>query len=254
MEFSGSPARQGEARLSGFRPGGRSLGEALDSLLLRERLDKPELLDSEAVDGETLKRSYRELQRLHLWLGNTAAILDRLRAGGRRLKVLDIGCAQGALLAVIRERLGHEGIGFDLRSMPVDASIPIVEGNAVTDALPRADVALSVVMAHHLDRRELKAMIVNVSRSADRLILLDLVRHRVPLTLFRLFVAPLLSRINALDGATSIRRAFTRVELGAIFAEAIKESGRPVERLTHHVATLWTRQIVDVQWSKRTER
>lgn len=223
-----------------------------NSLLVRERLCTPELLDADSVDSDTLKRSYRELQQLHRWLGNTAAILSLLHAdgSGRKLKVLDIGCAQGALLRLIRERLGHDGIGFDLRSMPVDASIPIVEGNAVRDALPKADVALSVVMAHHLDAQELKAMIVNVSRSADRLILLDLVRHRVPLLLFRVFVAPLLSRINAEDGATSIRRAYTQAELSGIFAEALREAGRPVERLTHRVGPLWTRQIVDVRWGK----
>lgn len=231
-------------------------GRALDSLLLRERRETPELLDAEAMDAETLKRAYRELQLLHGWLGNTAAMLRLLRADGtgKKLKVLDIGCGQGAFLVLIRQRLGHDGIGFDLRSMSVDASIPIVEGNAATDALPRADVAICVVMAHHLEPLELKAMIVNVAQSADRLILLDLVRHPVPLALFRVFVSPLLSRINALDGQTSIRRAYTPRELQAIFRDALQESKRPVEQRKHTVAPLWIRQIVDVRWGERKEQ
>jgi len=100
------------------------------------------------------------------------------------------GCGQGALLVEIRKRLGAEVIGFDLRPAPSDSPVPIIAGNAVTYRLPEADVTVCVVTAHHLSETELAGLIANVSRSCDRFILLDLVRHRVPLALFRISLAP----------------------------------------------------------------
>jgi hypothetical protein len=94
----------------------------------------------------------------------------------------------------------------------------------------------------------LERLIRNVSRSCRRFILLDLVRHPVPLVLFRVFVAPLLSRINALDGQTSIRRAFTAMELRGVVERALTTNGRPVKKVAHIVGVLWIRQVVDISW------
>jgi SAM-dependent methyltransferase len=166
--------------------------------------------------------------------------------------VLDIGCGQGALLEEIRRRMSVEVVGFDLRPAPPHAPVPIFQGNAVSDPLPAADVAVCVVMAHHLSEAEVAKLIQNVARSCDRLILLDLVRHPVPLLLFRLFVRPFLCRINGLDGQTSIRRAYTVREMRKIVDYALAgvatESGRPVLRIEHSVAPLWIRQVVHISW------
>jgi hypothetical protein len=109
-------------------------------------------------------------------------------------------------------------------------------------------VAISLFTAHHLSEEELAGLIVNVSRSCRRLILLDLVRHRAPLALFRVFVAPWLCRMNAQDGATSIRRAYTAEEMRRVEETALTEAGRPVTSLRHTVAPFWTRPIVDIRW------
>jgi 2-polyprenyl-3-methyl-5-hydroxy-6-metoxy-1,4-benzoquinol methylase len=211
------------------------------------RCEDAELLDAPNVSGETLSQAYRQLQTLHGWLGNTQAVMQRLR--GRKLtRVLDIGCGQGGLLTQIRDRLGVEVIGFDLRPAPVASPVRILTGNAVQDPLPEADVAVCVMMAHHLSKGELAGLIGNVGRSCQRLLLLDLVRHPAPLALFRLFVAPFLGRINALDGATSIRRAYTAGEMREIVDEALAAGGRPVASVRHTVAPFWIRQVVDISW------
>jgi 2-polyprenyl-3-methyl-5-hydroxy-6-metoxy-1,4-benzoquinol methylase len=217
------------------------------------RCEDQELMDAPDATDEDLAQSYRELRRTHALLGNTRAVLRLLRRNRWPIRrVLDIGCGQGALLLEIREELGVEVVGIDLRPAPADASVPILTGNAVTDALPEADVAVCMMMAHHLSGAELAAMIRNVSRSCNRLILLDLVRHPVPLALFRVFVSPLLGRINSLDGQTSIRRAFTAAEMRRIVDRALS-NGRPASRLRHTVSPFWIRQTVDICWEVQGE-
>jgi 2-polyprenyl-3-methyl-5-hydroxy-6-metoxy-1,4-benzoquinol methylase len=217
------------------------------------RSEDRELMDAADATDEELAQSYRELQKTQFWLGNTGALLRLLHRSRLPIRrVLDIGCGQGALLVDIREKLGAEVIGMDLRPAPSDAPVPILTGNAVTDKLPEADVAVCMMMAHHLSETELTAMIRNVARSCQRLILMDLVRHPVPLALFRAFVAPLLGRINALDGKTSIRRAYTAAEMRRIVDGALAEASglsRPVTRVRHSVSPLWIRQVVDICWS-----
>ena len=214
--------------------------------MLRENTG--ELLDDPSLPAEVVAAAYRDLDRLHRFLGNTWAILRRLQAPqkiGPLDKVLDIGCGQGALLQEIRRRLAVEVIGFDLRPSPPDSPVRILTGDAVTDPLPPAEVALAVCIVHHLSDREVVRLIRNVSRSCRRFIILDLVRHPLPLWLFRIFVCPFLGRINAEDGITSIRRAFTPQELRKLADEAVEGSRARVEQT---VAPFFIRQIVDIEW------
>jgi SAM-dependent methyltransferase len=211
-----------------------------------DRQDVMELLEDPSLPDDEVARAYRSLALTHRWLGNTAAILRQLRNNQSPVrKVLDIGCGQGALLHEIRRKLGVEVVGFDLRPAPQSALVPILMGDAVVDPLPSADVALAVCLAHHLSERDIIRLIRNVSRSSRRFILLDLVRHRLPLVLFRTFVCPFLPRINVVDGSISIRRSYTPRELRGIVAEALDGSGA---RVRHTVAPLYIRQMVDICW------
>jgi 2-polyprenyl-3-methyl-5-hydroxy-6-metoxy-1,4-benzoquinol methylase len=159
--------------------------------------------------------------------------------------VLDIGCGRGALLEEIQAELGLEVMGFDLRPAPAPAAVRILTGNAVVDPLPRADVALAVCVVHHLGEDEIVALVRNVSRSCKRLIVLDLVRHRLPLTLFGILAPLLLHRVNVADGLTSIRRAYTPEELARIVGEALRGSDA---QLVQSVAPGYTRQVLDIRW------
>lgn len=213
------------------------------------RSEETELLDDDGISAEAAARAYTQLNQVHRWLGNTGTVLRLLKDEPEPLRrVLDIGCGQGALLTQIRRSLGVEVIGFDLRPAPLDAPVPIATGNAVSDPLPEADVAVAVMLAHHLTESELACMIENVGRSCKRFLLLDLVRHPVPLALFRAFVSPLIYRINAHDGQTSIRRAYTAKEMRRVVDGALTGSKRPVRWFRHTVAPFWIRQVVDICW------
>ncbi len=219
------------------------------------RIDKLEILETEDLSEEEVERSYRELNTLHRFLGNSRAVIRILRKQKvqNRLSmrsVLDIGCGRGALLANISKQLGVDVVGFDLRRPSQNSPIRIMTGDATRDPLPKADVAICVMMAHHLSTDQIVALIQNVARSCNRLVLLDLVRHAVPLALFRVFVMPFLCRINRLDGETSIKRAYTEGEMRGIVEQALSTDERWVRRWSHRVSPFWTRQIVDIEWEQ----
>jgi SAM-dependent methyltransferase len=218
----------------------------LARLELFSRSVKSEILDNPGVPEDVRVRAYLELQSTHRWLGNTSAILRLLRRDPLPIRrVLDIGCGHGALLQRVRRQIGAEVIGFDLHPAPADSPIPILTGDAVTDLLPRADVALAVCMAHHLSEADLIGLIRNVSRSCRRLILLDLVRHWLPLVLFQTFVCPLLSGLNAHDGVLSLRRSYTPRELRSVVDKALEGTTGKVQ---YSVSPFYIRQIVDITW------
>jgi SAM-dependent methyltransferase len=230
--------------MDGARPRLR-LPRLAGSACLSRSLDT-ELLDDPSLPDAAVARAYRELQGTHRWLGNTAALLRLLRQDPIPIRsVLDIGCGHGALLQEIRRRLGAEVVGIDLRPAPAGAPVPILTGNAVTEPLPRADVAVAVCMAHHLSEGDLIRLIQNVSRSCRRFIVLDLVRHGLPLALFRTFVCPFLGALNAKDGATSIRRSYTPREMRCAVDAALNGSSGKVR---HTVAPFYIRQVADISW------
>ena len=122
---------------------------------------------------------------------------------------------------------------------------PILKLDAVREVLPRADVAVSVCLVHHLRDEEFVEMIRNVGRTCRRFVILDLVRHRVPLALFSAFGPLCLPRVNVLDGRQSIRRAYTPEEFRALIARAVAGTGG---NFRHMVSPLWIRQMADIRY------
>jgi SAM-dependent methyltransferase len=202
-----------------------------------ERSQVPEIMDDPNCPEAVLEAGHRGLQRIHRLLGNTR-FLTRAIAGDPRpvRRVMDIGCGRGGLLAEIRHRLGVETIGIDLRPAP-----GVISLNAINDPLPEVDVAIAVYMLHHLEEVDAVRLIRNVRRSCRRFIILEVVRHPAPLWLYRLFIAPLVPRVNAIDGARSVERGFTGGELKGLVRQAVGS-----DPFRHSIAPLYTRQVVDI--------
>jgi len=213
---------------------------------LRYRSLRSEILDDPAVPEHVRERCYRDLARTQRWLGNVRAVINLISHDPRPAKkVLDIGCANGDLLREIRRQLGVEVVGVDLRPPQYQADIPILCCDAVRDTLPKADVAVSLMLAHHLSVDEIGQLIRNAARCCGRFIVLDLVRHSVPLMLFRTFVAPFVNPINVKDGIRSVERAFTPGELTRIVADNLAGTRATY---SHSVAPFAVRQIVDIRY------
>ncbi len=202
-----------------------------------------EFLDGHDVPPAVADRAHRALVLTHTLLGNRAAIVRALRRHPTPLRrLLDVGCGHGGLASYLAARLSLDAVGVDLKP-PAAAPIPIVQADATKDALPQADVAISVCLAHHLTADQLVDLVRNVGRSCSRFIILDLVRSRVPLTLFRLAAPLVLPPINVSDGALSIRRAFTPEELRATVGRALNGA-----TFHHTVAPFGIRQVIDITY------
>jgi len=211
------------------------------------RRNEAELLDAPDVPDELVHRAYRHIAAIHYWLGDVRFMTRAIRRDRLPVRrILDVGCATGLISQWVGRNLGVEVVGADIQPRPAaNAPIPILRADARFDPLPVADVAFSMHLGHHLAEDDLVRLIRNVGRYCQRFILLDLVRHPLPLALFRLFLAPLICGIDAEDGQRSIRRSYTPGEWRRIAATALADSGGSFQ-LT--VAPLYVRQVVDVAY------
>lgn len=207
----------------------------------------PEIMDSADLPEATRVIFHRDLKLVNALLGNWRTITRLVRRAGPVRRVLDIGCGDGALLQHLRRQLGVEVTGVELvlpHAAPGD--VPIVIADATREALPAADVAISVLTLHHMTEDGIVRLVRNTGKTCRRLIVLDLVRHRLPLVLFSLFIAPLLHREAAADGRQSIRRAFTPAELEALVARALQGSGATWR---HTVSPYRASQVIEIDFA-----
>ena len=125
-----------------------------------KRSFETEILDAPNIPEQLADRAYRDLTRLHRIIGDTRAVIHAIRRDPLPVRrVIDIGCAQGAVPVAIASAHEHlVGGGFDLPPIrPVfDAHInrhgladrlSFTPGDFFADPLPEADV---LVMGHIL--------------------------------------------------------------------------------------------------------
>ena len=205
-------------------------------------------MERTGLPEQLVRRAYSDMAAIHRWLGDIRFLMRAICADALPVRrILDIGCGSGMVAAEIGRRLSVETVGVDLRPQrAAQPNVRIFRADAVRDGLPHADVAFAMNLGHHLNEADLAQLIVNVGRSCRRFILIDLVRHRLPLTLFRCFVRPFVGEIAREDGQRSIRRAYTPRELRALTASALAGTGASF-RLS--VAPLYTRQAVDIRYA-----
>jgi 2-polyprenyl-3-methyl-5-hydroxy-6-metoxy-1,4-benzoquinol methylase len=208
---------------------------------------EPEIMDSDDIPDADRAAFHRDLAFIHRLLGNLPSVLRRIRHSQQPVRsIIDIGCGDGAVLKQIREAVGAEVTGIDLRPPDDDVyGVPILQRDATRDELPVADVAISLLTLHHLTDDQVVNMVRNTARSCRRFICLDLVRHPLPFALFSTFIGPLIHKEAADDGRQSIRRAFKPAELSALMTRALQGTGATFE---HEVSPYYSRQIIDIRF------
>lgn len=211
------------------------------------RKDDTEILDNPNVPDELVERAYRDMAAIHHLLGDVRFLVRAIRRDSEPVRrILDVGCGTGLILHRVGRALGVDVVGVDIRPRrSICAPIPILRADACVEPLPVADVAFCMYLSHHLSDIDLIRLIRNAGRYCRRFILLDLVRHPLPLALFRLFVAPLVCEIDAEDGRRSIRRSYTPSELRSITTVALAGS---TATFRSSVAPLFIRQVVDISY------
>jgi hypothetical protein len=86
-----------------------------------------------------------------------------------------------------------------------------------------------------------------VARSARRFLILDLIRHPLPLVLFTTFLCPLIGREAGADGRQSIRRSYTPDEFRALVDAAVDGMQAQV---SVDVPVFRSRQVIDIRFAK----
>ena len=209
-----------------------------------QRVDAPEILDSDACSPADVEISMQDLGRVNRWFGGVATtrkMVERVAqaAGIGHLSLLEVAAGSGEVPEMVRQRLARRGITLDVTRLDRARShLPCGERAArnrlakshdvVGDALalPFGDGAFDLVscnlFAHHLDGQQLARFVREGLRVSRRAALInDLVRHPVHLALVYASYPLMRSRVAWLDGVTSVRRAYVPDEIRKMLAPAL---------------------------------
>ena len=220
-----------------------------------QRVDAPEILDSDACLPSDAQGVLIVLGRINRWFGGVATtqkMVNRVadRSGLKRLTYLEVAAGSGELPEIVRRRLARRGIALDVTLFDLAQShLPATNcaiGKAgqnrgvVGDALslPFANRAFDVVscnlFAHHLNPQQLRQFVAEALRVSRRAVLInDLLRHPLHLALAYIGFPIMCNRIAWLDGLTSVRRAYQPDEIRTILAPEIAPVTQQIEISRH---------------------
>lgn len=210
---------------------------------LAVRSEAEELMDADDLDPAIYTALIGDLAKVNtvtLARRPTLAFLKRATGGRKRLKLLDVGFGDGDMLRSIsrwcvQHKVAAELVGVDLnpRSEPAahahtPASMPIryVTGD-YAEMGGGWDAIVSSLVAHHMTRDQLLALLRYMEVNARSWFVNDLHRHRLAHAGF-----PLLARaarwhpIVRHDGRLSIARSFRPGEWRDILGQAGVEGAR----------------------------
>jgi len=198
-----------------------------------KRVAISELLDTDAGTTDEVAASLCDLRRINCWFGGvatTADMVDRVARETKRssLSLLEVAAGSGYVPETARQRLERYGLHLEvtvLDRVPSHLSNgnPAVAGDAL--ALPfRAasfDLLSCNLFAHHLSPPELVQFVdegLRVCRIA--LLINDLVRHPLHLSLVYAGMPLYRSRLTRHDAPASVRQAYTPEEVQKLLAQS----------------------------------
>jgi hypothetical protein len=212
-----------------------------------QRVDAPEILDSDACSPADVETTLRDIGRVNRWFGGVATTQKMVArvaqtSGAKHFSLLEVAAGTGEVPEIVRQRLARRGITLDVTLLDRARSHLPVENHAsgnhsiVGDALdlPFGDNAFDVVscslFAHHLNPQQLAQFVregLRVCRQA--LLINDLIRHPLHLALAFAGYPIMRSHVAWLDGLTSVRRAYAPDEIRSVLASAFSPTAAQVE-------------------------
>jgi hypothetical protein len=219
-----------------------------------QRVDAPEILDSDVCSAEESAAVLKVLGRINRWFGGVATsqhLVERAAkvTGCNRLSLLEVAAGSGEVPGIVQQRLKRRGIALDVKLLDLARShLPThlhpanylapnhangsqaakpnlgIVGDAL--ALPFGDNAFDLVscnlFVHHLSPGVLTRFVREALRVSRRAVLInDLVRNPVHLALVYASFPIMLNRVAWLDGLTSVRRAYVPAEIEGVLASTI---------------------------------
>jgi hypothetical protein len=207
-----------------------------------QRVDAPEILDSDACSPADVETSMQDLGRVNRWFGGIATtqkMVERVAqaSGMKRFSMLEVAAGSGEVPEAVQQTMARRGITLDVTLLDRARShLPGGNHSVVGDAfsLPFGDGAFDLVscclFAHHLDGDHLARFVREGLRVSRRALLInDLVRHPVHLALVYASYPIMRSRVAWLDGLTSVRRAYIPEEMRGLLASTFPPEAVRVE-------------------------
>jgi ubiquinone/menaquinone biosynthesis C-methylase UbiE len=204
-----------------------------------QRVDAPEILDSDACSPADVEISMRDLGRVNRWFGGVATtqkMVERAAqaSGTKRLSLLEVAAGSGEVPEIVQQKLARRGITLDVTLLDrARTHLPAGNHSLVGDALglPFGDRAFDLVscslFAHHLGSQQLAQFVREALRVSRRAVLInDLVRHPVHLALVYVSRPIMRSRVAWVDGVTSVRRAYVPDEIRSMIEPVLPPEAR----------------------------
>ena len=207
-----------------------------------QRVDAPEILDSDNCSPADVRATLRDLGRVNRWFGGIVTsrkMVERVAqvSGAKHFSLLEVAAGSGEVPEVVQRMLERRGITLNVTLLDrAHSHLPRANHSVVGDALalPFADDAFDLVscnlFAHHLQPQQLAQFVregLRVSRQA--VLINDLVRHPLHLALAYAGYPIMRSRVAWLDGLTSVRRAYVPEEIRSLLASAISQTAAQLE-------------------------
>ena len=202
----------------------------------RYRTTEEEVMDNFDLQGEELKRTLQDLDKVNKWLGGNRITIDGIQKllpeePSGIIRILDVGCGNGSLLREIAIYGKKEGLNFKL--VGIDANehaiaiarepanefpeISFQALNIFSDSFEEmeADIILCTLTLHHFRDDQIKELLkLFLKNSRIGIVINDLQRSPLAFRLFQVFCAVFINNeIARKDGLISIRRGFRRKDL-----------------------------------------
>ena len=198
-----------------------------------KRVATAELLDTDSGTPADVAASLGDLRRINRWFGGVAtteALVKRVAREGNQssLSLLDIAAGSGYVPEKARERLEHRGLRLQVTLLD-RAPSHLTNGNRAVAgdalALPFRDTSFDLLscnlFAHHLSPQQLVQFVDEALRVCRIAVLLnDLVRHPLHMSLVYAGMPLYRSRITRHDAPASVRQAYTPDEMRTLLAQS----------------------------------
>ncbi|GAA4323548.1 class I SAM-dependent methyltransferase [Pontixanthobacter gangjinensis] len=199
-----------------------------------KRTDQQEIMDDFELQGEELRKTLKDLDRINSWLGGDRVTIDGIKKLVRskkeieKIRVIDIGCGDGAVLRKVADWANTQAFKLDL--LGIDANPFALEiARDLSRDYPSidfqhldifdkeakeldCDILLCTLTMHHFKDGEI-TMLMKKFEKHSRLgvVINDLHRSRLAYVLFQAFCAVFVNNeIARKDGLISILRGFKK--------------------------------------------
>ena len=206
-----------------------------------QRVDAPEILDSDACSPAEVQATLQDIGRVNRWFGGVATTQKMVERVARasaisHFSMLEVAAGSGELAEIVRQRLARRGITLDVTLLDRARSHLPRDHGVVADALalPFDDNAFDLIgcnlFVHHLQPEQVGEFVREALRVCRRAVLInDLIRHPLHLALAYAGYPIMRSRVAWLDGLTSVRRSYVPDEVRSLLASVSPQTAAQVE-------------------------